>query len=130
MSIILGFLTSNWKAILIGIVLLGGVAYVEGLRVEVSHQATEITTLKADNKTLTDNNTKLEGAITVSNKALDASDKAAKAAAADFAAIQHNILQQQTALKQQLANILHQKDPQTCNDSILFLIDNVKGYAK
>lgn len=129
-SLVLSFLKGNWKLILGAVVIIGALWYVEGLRIKVANQATEIVTLTDDNKVLTDNNTKLEDAIKVSNAALDKTDKAAKAAAADFAVIQHNILQQSAALKQQLAGILQQKDPLTCNDSIIFLISNVKGYAK
>jgi hypothetical protein len=130
MAVIISFITSNWKALLIGGVLLGGVAYVEGLRLSNEHLTTKVQTLTVDNKTLSDNNTKLEVAIKTSNQALEASDKAAKAAAAGFAVIQHDILQQQSVLKQQLADILAQKDPATCNDAIVFLISNVPGYAK
>jgi cell division protein FtsB len=129
-ELILTFIKANWKILLVSGVLIGALTYVESLRVEVAHQVTTIVTLTDDNKTLSDNNTKLEDAIKTSNQALDVSDKAAKAAAADFIVIQHNILQQTTSLKAQLAGIVQQKDPATCNDAILFLISNMKGYNK
>lgn len=129
-TMIIEFLASHWRAVLIGIVIVGGLAYVEGLRLDNAHLTTQVKTLKTDNKTLTDNNVKLKSAIDVSNKALDAADKAAKDAKKKFDTVQHTITKREQALKTQLDNILHQKDPATCNAAIEFLISNVQGYAK
>jgi len=129
-SIILELLKGNWKLILGAVLVAGTIFYVQSLRLEIANKALEIQKLTTDNAVLTENNSRLKEAIIISNKSLDLSDKAAKKAKADVDVVKGRMLQQTNDLKQRLADILNQKEPATCNESIVFLLSNVKGYQK
>lgn len=130
MTLVFQFLKDNWKSMLVGLVIVGMVMYVEGLRVDNANLHTQIVTLTGTNKILTDNNTKLQGAIDVSNKAFEITNTAAANTSKNFDAVKVSIQQQTSDLKQHLNALLVVKDPVTCNDAILFLISNAKGYVK
>jgi hypothetical protein len=129
-ALIVEFVKANWKLLLSGGLILVLVLYVEGLRLDNAHQATKIETLASEVATLSSDNDSLKASIVVANAALDVTNAAASKAAADFARM-HGVIQQQNVdLQKQLDAIMATKDPATCNDSIIYLINNAKGFAQ
>lgn len=127
---IISFVKDNWKALTIAAVVIAAVMYVQGLRLEIAMQETKIVQLQHDIETLEQNNKTLEAAIKTQNNAIDKIDALAAATNKHFAKLGVSVGAQSAELSNQLANILKDKKPKTCEETMTYLLDARKGYAK
>ena len=127
---ILSFLSDNWKAIVIGLLVAGAIFYVQALRVDIAHKETEIVGLKHDVEVLTTNNATLTTALDTQNGAIGKISDLATATQKGFQQLGVNINQQSVALDARLQSILKDKKPITCDDTIKYLIEARKGFKQ
>lgn len=126
----LGYVKDNWKLVSLIIVGLIIFAYVEMLRIDILQKENQIIKLQADNATLQHNVDTLEGAIKSQNVAIDKIDALAKITQQSFSKLGVDVANQGASLNTTLVNILKEKKPVTCDDTIKYLIEARKGYAK
>ena len=126
----IGVIKDNWKLATIAIVALVVVVYVQSLRLEIAHQETQIVQLTNDNATLKHNAETLEIALKNQNDAIGKIDDLAKVTRQSFAKLGVDVAAQSSNLSTTLANILKDKKPKTCGETITYLIEAQKGYAK
>jgi septal ring factor EnvC (AmiA/AmiB activator) len=134
----------HWRTILAVILIAIPVFYVWKLnhtiavqQATIAEQQVTITKQKAtiaqdliDINTLKQNAATLESAIKDANAMIAKFDKFTSDTKATFTKINQNVATQQSKLAQQIQDILHEKPPMTCEESIQYLITAVKGYAK
>ena len=124
------FLKSWWKEIAIALAVVGGIWYVHHLQSTVADQEKQIAVATAQNKVLEENQKTLQSAIDVTNKSFEAIDKIDKTNKEQFAKLQTVVGTSNEVISKRLAVILAEKKPQTCEESIQYLIGAVKGYSK
>ena len=126
----LGYVKDNWK--LVSLVIIGLIifAYVEMLRIDVLQKENQIIKLEHENATLKHNAESLEAALKTQNDTIGKIDALAKQTQQSFARLGVDVANQGTNLNTPLANILKDKRPVTCEDTIRYLIEAQKGYAK
>ncbi len=129
-TIALTLLRKYWKVLLVIIAILAVVLYMRGLYSTIDDQSQQITNLTTANKTLTDNNIKLEATITASNKAIEQMSKNAEKTTNAFANLDKSVRAQTGNLEDRLRRIMQDKKPQTCEDTILYLIEAAKEMSK
>lgn len=125
---ILKFLKDNWKAIVVAGVAIALVLYISALRIEVATKDAKIASLEADVVTLKQNNATLDSALSTQNDAIGKISDLAAQTKKGFEALGINVNNQTTTLNTRLAEILKDKKPITCEDTIKYLIDASKGY--
>lgn len=130
MTLVLMFLKSWWKEIAIALIVAAGIFYVQHLRSTVAENAITIGNLTTENKVMKDNNDKLQGAITAQNASLEKIAKGADDTKAKFTTLNANVKSANANLATTLKGILADKKPQTCQDTINYLLDAVKDYPK
>ncbi len=134
---ILKTFVSNWKAILVLIILLVLGLYIFYLRTEVtsaqSKQQTATLQLQqymVANKLLQQQNTDLQSHITQTNDALNKISALSTDTQRKLDQLNGTIIEQNAALERKLATVTSQPVPKTCPDTITYLIDAVKDYPK
>lgn len=130
MTLILMFLKSWWKEIAVALIVAAGIFYVENLRSTVADDKVTIGNLTTENKIMKDNNDKLQGALTAQNASLEKIAQGADDTKAKFTALNSSVKSSSANLATTLKGILADKKPQTCQDTITYLLDAVKGYQK
>lgn len=124
----MGFITAfklvkhHWKLIIALVVIVLTLAYVAILHGTISEQSNRIAELTAANVTLKENNVRLQSAITLSNTAIDKLAQGADATNKAFKGLNSLVKAQSSDLEARLRIILQEKKPQTCEDTILYLI--------
>jgi type II secretory pathway pseudopilin PulG len=120
-------------AIIIGIAAL----YIGALRLQVQvatakeQSASERTAQYAlENQQLRNENQQLTNHIAATDAALSKISQLATSTQHQFDVLNGTIEQQNAALETQLAGITKQQPPQTCNDTITYLIDAVKDFPQ
>lgn len=134
---VIEYTRKHWKMMLAGVVIAIPLFYVWKLNHTIAEQQLIITKQQAtiaqdliDINILKQNTATLESAIKDANAMIAKFDKFSADTNATFNKINQNVTIQQTKLSKQLQDILHEKTPLTCEESIKYLIDAVKGYAK
>lgn len=127
---VLGYVKDNWKVIAIAAAVIAAIMYVQSLRLEIAHQETQIVQLTNDNATLKHNAETLEIALKNQNDAIGKIDDLAKVTRQSFAKLGVDVAAQSSSLSATLASILKDKKPKTCEETITYLIEAQKGYAK
>lgn len=130
MDVAMAFLSKYWKYIAIGAIVLVGWLYIQSLRSEIISQQSTIATLSAENKTLTSNNAILQAALTTQNTAIEKISDLATDTKARFDLLGVNVQQQTSSLDVKLQNLMKEKRPTTCEETIQYLIAAGKGYKK
>lgn len=130
MTIALMLLKKYWYLVVAAVAVLVIYLYMQGLYNTIDDQTKKITELTTANQILKDNTAKLEKAITVNNLAIETMAKGAADTNRAFGTLSGSIKQQSTDLQKRLNDILKDKKPQTCEQTIEYLVDAVKGYAK
>jgi hypothetical protein len=127
----------HWKLLLVIVVLAIPALYALKLNATIKLQEQTLTKQAAtiaqdvvNIKTLNDNATTLKAAITDANAMIAKFDKFSADSKAAFNKINQTTVTQNVALAKQLQNVLHEKTPLTCEDSIKYLITAKNGYAK
>lgn len=118
----------NWKVIAWAGVAIALVIYVSALRIEIATKDSDIASLKADVATLRQNNATLDAALGTQNAAIGKISELSAQTKKGFEALGINVNNQTTTLNTRLAEILKDKKPITCEDTIKYLIDASKGY--
>lgn len=126
----LGYVKDNWKLVSLIVVGLIIALYVESLRIDILQKENQIIKLQADNATLQHNVNVLEGSLQFQNTAIDKIDALTKTTQQSFAKLGIDVANQGATLNSTLSNILKEKKPVTCEDTIKYLIEAQKGYAK
>ncbi len=126
----IGFAKDNWKVLAVAVAAIILLVYVESLRVDILQKENQITKLQADNATLQHNVDTLEGSLKFQNAAIDKIDGLAKLTQQSFSKLGVDVANQGSSLNNTLTNILKEKKPVTCEDTIKYLIEAQKGYAK
>ena len=125
---ILKFLKDNWKAIVVAGAAIALVLYISALRIEVATKDAKIASLEADVVTLKQNNATLDAALGTQNEAIGKISELAAQTKKGFESLGINVNNQTATLNIRLAEILKDKKPITCEDTIKYLIDASKGY--
>lgn len=127
---IVTFAKNNWKLIAAAVVV-GAIAwYHHSLTSEIADQKEKIVSLETANTVLKENNDKLEGVIEANNASIKLLAEGAQQTKKDFATLNSNVNKSAKDLEKRLTGILNEAKPQTCEATIQYLLDAVKGYPK
>lgn len=129
-SIALKFLAKWWKEILIVLVIIAGIWYVRNLQTTVKDQATTITQMEIVNKTLEESNKTLTATVTANNKTIAEMGKGAAQTKEEFAKLNGQVEAQTRVLTNRLRDILNRPVPETCNDTITYMLDAAPTYKQ
>jgi cell division protein FtsB len=129
-TLIFSLLQRFWLPILISVVVGCGVWYVNNLRNTVESQKKDIATLEVQKAALQASNDQLVASIQVSNAALDEIRKLAPNTKQEFAKLQASVSSQSDVLAIRIKQILAEKKPQTCEETIQYLINAQKEYKR
>lgn len=129
-GIVLKFLLRWWKEILIALVIVGAVWYVRNLQNTVEEQRTEITNLTTANKVLKDSNEVLTKTVTANNRTIEELSKGADQTKREFDKLTIQVEQQTRVLTKRLKDIMSRPLPETCEDTIKYMIDAVPTYQQ
>lgn len=130
MVLVWAFIRSYWKQILVALIIASVVGYWFNLVHTIDNQKAQIIQLQSSIDTLKDNNTKLVGTIDANNNAVEKIADASTATLQAFSTLNSTVSKQSNSLAATLAAIKNEKKPQTCDDTIKYLIDAAHGYAK
>lgn len=128
MSIALMFLKRFWKELIIVLVIAAAVLYMRGLYSTIDKQKETIAQLTTANQILKDNNDKLEKTIAANNEAISKMAAGAKETNKAFSTLNTTVKAQTSSLEERLRRILQDKKPQTCEDTIQYLLEAAKGF--
>jgi predicted transcriptional regulator len=128
-TLIFSFIQKFWLPILVTIVVGYGVWYVNNLRNTVESQKRDIAELQVQKAALQASNDQLAASIQVSNAAINEIRKLAPNTKQEFAKLQATVSSQSDALAARIKQILADKKPQTCEETIHYLI-NAQGEYK
>ena len=130
-------LATNWKAIVILVLVVALGLYIFALRTELAlaKAKEQSSSIRVDqyavaNAQLENQNKALQTHITQTDSALTKISSMATDTQRKLDVLNGTIIQQNAALEQQLATVMAQPVPQTCPDTITYLIDAVKDYPK
>ena len=126
----LSLLGSYWKYLLVAAIVAGGFLYVNNLKSTIADQKDQISSLQLENQVVKDNNKKLETSIAASNDAIAKLSAGAADTKKQFDALNTTVRTQTSGLETRLRNILTEKKPQTCEDTIQYLLRAVGEYSK
>jgi hypothetical protein len=96
----------------------------------ITTQSSLLNNVEANNKVLIDNNTKLQDAVSNVNDLIGKFDQYSADTKKRFDTINGDVKNSNSALAQQLATIMKDKKPATCEEAMAYLIDANKGYSK
>lgn len=130
MVLVWAFLRSYWKEILVALIVAAIAGYWFHLEHTIDSQATQIIQLQTSVDTLKDNNVKLVGVIDANNQAVNKIAEASTATLTAFGTLNSTVSKQSGTLNAALAAVRAEKKPQTCDDTIKYLVDAAKGYQK
>lgn len=120
------FFQRNWRNITLLIMflalLLGGY--------ELYHTKKELANLETDKQTLLESNKRLEESINNVNQMISKFDDFTKDTKKQFGALNKDVAKSNSALSAQLAGIMKDKKPKTCDEAMMYLIQANKEYAK
>jgi predicted nucleic acid-binding Zn-ribbon protein len=119
-----------WKYLLVAALVAGAFLYINGLKSTIADQEKQIDALTLENQIVKDNNAKLEGAITASNEAIGKLSTGAADTKKQFDNLNTTVKNQTAGLELRLRGILAEKKPQTCEDTIQYLLRAVEEYSK
>lgn len=120
-TLIFTFLKNYGLYILIALAIAGGLARYHYMASEIKKDEAAIVIYKQDVVTLTDANKTLSASIDTQNKAVTSLGEQLKAAELAFVNLNGSIVDAGNASQAQVAAILHQKAPTTCQASIDYL---------
>lgn len=130
MTIFLALLQKWWKPLAI-ILIIGLIyGYWHHLESTISDQRTEIATLNTANTILKQNNDKLTTSIADINVSVGKLAEGTSQTQASFATLNATVKVQTGSLDQKLRAVLADKKPQSCDDTIRYLVEAAKGYQK
>lgn len=129
-SIALMFLQKWWKEILIVVVIIAGVWYVRNLQNTVENQRTTIAQMTTANQVLIDSNEVLTNTVTANNKTIEELSKGADETKREFERLNIQVEHQTTILTKRLKDIMSQKTPVTCEDTIQYMIEAVPTFKQ
>lgn len=129
-GIALKLLMKWWKEILIALVIIGAILYVRNLQNTVEEQRTKITNLTTANQVLTDSNKVLTNTVTANNKTIEEMSKGADQTKKEFAKLNVQVAQQTSVLTKRLKDIMSRKAPETCEDTIKYMLEVVPTYKQ
>lgn len=121
-----GFIKRNWRNALI-FVLVMTVCF-SGY--ELYHTKKELANLETDKQTLIESNARLEQSISNVNTMIGKFDDFTKDTKKQFGALNKDVAKSNSALASQLAGIMKDKKPKTCEEALGYLIEANKEYAK
>lgn len=127
-TIFLTFLRKYWQYFLLAAVVGGGWMYYNHLTSTIATQEQTISRLTLENTVVKENNDKLQASIEASNKSIELLAKGAADTKQGFVTLNNTVRTQTSSLNDKLENILADPKPQTCEDTIKYLIDAVKEY--
>lgn len=130
MSIIFLFMKRWWKELIVVIAIAAVVLHYRSLTSTIEDQRVSIATLTNENTIIKQNNEKLEQAIVASNKSIELLAAGTSQTKKDFATLNKAVKGQASDLEVKLRGILAEAPPQSCEDTIKYLVDAVKGYPK
>jgi FtsZ-binding cell division protein ZapB len=96
----------------------------------IEGQQKTIVTLQTSVATLQANNEKLNATVQANSDAVVKLAEGTQQTVQGFAALQNTVTARTGTLQSQLRGILAEKKPQTCDDTIKYLIDAAQGYHK
>lgn len=128
MPILIAFLKSWWKEILIAVIIAAVFGWYHHLTSTIADQKADIARLTTENTIVKENNAKLEASITANNAAITKLAEGAADTKKNFAALGTTVKTQSSTLEARLRGVLAEKKPQTCQDTIQYLLDAVKEY--
>jgi len=108
----------------------GAAWYVGNLRTTIADQKSSIVKLELENQIIKDNNAKLEASIHANNEAITKLAAGSDATVKAFNSLNVNVKGQLTGLDSRLQGILKEKKPQSCQETIQYLLDAVPEYNK
>lgn len=129
-TIALTLLRKYWYLVVAAVAIIVICLYMHGLYTTIDDQAKKITELTTANQILKDNNDKLEAAVKANNASIEKLAQGAAETNKAFGTLTGSVKQSTSDLQKRLQQILTEKKPQTCDDTILYLLDAAKGYAK
>jgi predicted nucleic acid-binding Zn-ribbon protein len=121
-------LKEYWLHILVIVIMLGMLGFIGVLKIDNANQRTEIVKLEAENTTLSKNNELLSRALDVQNTAIGKLSDTANDAKKNFDKLNTTVVTQNAALDAKLNQMLKDKKPVTCQDTIKYLIDAKAQY--
>lgn len=131
---LIAFALKHWRTLVELLAVLAVVGsiyfYLDGLYSKIDQQANTIAQLQSANKILTDNNEKLQVALTANTQAIVKMAGATDQTVAAFAKLSTTVKTQSVSLETRLKQIMQEKKPATCEDTILYLIQAAKEYQK
>lgn len=128
MAFLLPFLRTWWKLIIIVMIIAAGVMWYKHLTNTIEDQREQIASLTTENTVIKENNAKLEASIQANNTAISKLAEGAADTKRNFAALGSTVRSQSDSLEQRLRGILVERKPQTCEETIQYLIDAAKEY--
>lgn len=130
MAIVLEFLAGWWKEILVALIVGAAFGYVYHLKSTISDQEISLVHLKTENAVIKDNNAKLEDSIKANNEAIGKLAEGSAATQKAFSTLGTNVKSQVSGLNGKLAQVLADKKPTSCTDTIKYLLDAIPEYQK
>lgn len=127
-TVVWAFVRQNWAALVLVAASLGAWGYISSLRSTITDQRTALNKKSEEIRVLTENNQALETALSASNAAVEKLSSSANQTKRDFAALSTTVTKQTTEMERRLMEVLQEKTPQSCEDSIKYLIEAARKY--
>lgn len=127
---LLSFVFKYWQWILLAIVIAGAYFHYTGLVHERDKLKQQVVELQTANQICNDNNAKLESNIANMNKAIDKLSTVTTNQTNKIESFKKDVATRTDSIKSEVKKILAGQKPQTCEDSIKYLIDATKEYNK